>query len=89
MTDIDPIKEPKNKFLCKKPLYWYPGKDGEGGDLVPIGYLGENTAIPVFIAGKEYEIIPRLTNRNLEYVTLYAIGEDSRAYRIMNTRHKL
>lgn len=71
------------KIHCTKTLYWHQ-KPGQPGMLLSRGYLGEKPGIPVLIIGNEYEIVAKPIANSLEYIGLYAIGDDSKAYLILD-----
>lgn len=73
------------KVLCTKTLYWHQEK-GYSGMLNETPELVNKQGKAVLLAGKEYEIVPmpcRDTN-TLEYIDIYAIGEDGKAYCILH-----
>jgi hypothetical protein len=73
------------KVLCKKTLYWHQ-KKGYSGMLLADKTLDKKDGIPVLIAGNKYETvaIPTKGSTGLEYINLYAIGKDGKAYCIMD-----
>lgn len=70
------------KVLCTKTLYWHQ-KKGYSGMLLADKILDEKDGVPVLIAGNKYETVAIPSRQgSLEYIGLYAIGEDERAYPI-------
>jgi hypothetical protein len=72
------------KVLCKKTLYWYKNR-GWSGTLNNQPEMNNAPGEPVLQAGKEYEIVtvPIDQQNGLNYIEVYAIGEDHKAYCIL------
>ncbi|MDQ1283965.1 MAG: hypothetical protein QG620_313 [Patescibacteria group bacterium] len=72
------------RVKCTESLYWHqdPGYDGF---LLDEEFFKGKAGLWVFIEGKEYEIVsvPLRETNGLEYITLFAVGEDDRWYRIL------
>ena len=75
----------KRKRKCKKFLYWHqiPGYSGTLNEKPE--FDGKKGKL-VFEEGKKYEIIarPYRDTNTLEYVFLYAVGEDGNMYCMMH-----
>jgi hypothetical protein len=73
------------KVLCKKTLYWHQEK-GYSGTLNDQPEMNNKPGDPVLQAGKEYETvaIPINQQNGLNYIEVYAIGENSKAYCILH-----
>lgn len=72
------------KTKCKKSLYWYQSPGYSGSLDENPEFDGKNGKL-AFAEGKEYEIVvrPYRDTNTLEYVSIYAIGEDGNAYIFM------
>jgi hypothetical protein len=73
------------KVLCKKTLYWHQ-KKGYSGTLNDQPEMNNKPGEPVLQADKEYEIaaLPIRQPNRLNYINVFAIGEDGRAYCILS-----
>lgn len=67
------------KVLCKKSIYLFQDQG-----YSPIYHdepkIGEKTGILIFEQGKSYETVPMPYKDTLEWVKIYAIGEDGKAH---------
>lgn len=73
------------KVLCKKVLYWHQEK-GYSGTLNDQPEMNNKPGEPVLVAGKEYEVavMPISQQNGLNYINVFAIGEDRKAYCILH-----
>ena len=71
------------KVLCKKTLYWHQNP-GFSGNLMAYPVFAGTEGKLVLEKGKEYEIIALpYGDHNRNHISLFAVGEDSKAYAIL------
>lgn len=77
------------KIKCSQDLYWHQ-QPGYSGMLSEDEMFDPDTpARLVFKTGKEYKIVPSLYDTGNDHICIYAIGEDGKAYSILdNVLHR-